>query len=93
MNIFTIILLKLIKGYQFLISPIIGNSCRYFPTCSEYSLEALSTCGVFKVDFISLKRILTCNTIKCLDGSEGYDRVSNKTKIKNKGHQERWIQQ
>ncbi len=82
MNIFTIILLKLIKGYQFLISPIIGNSCRYFPTCSEYSIEALKTFGFFKGVFMSLKRILTCHPIKFLGGSEGFDPVCKQTKIK-----------
>ena len=54
MNIFTIILIKFIKGYQFLVSPLLGHSCRYLPTCSEYSIEALKTFGFFKGLFISL---------------------------------------
>tara|TARA_B100001093_G_C26486428_1_gene867166 strand:- start:461 stop:712 length:252 start_codon:yes stop_codon:yes gene_type:complete len=82
MNIFTIILIKLIKGYQFLISPLIGNSCRYFPTCSEYSIDALKTFGFFKGLFMSLKRILTCHPIKFLGGGEGFDPVSKQIKIK-----------
>ena len=41
MNIFATILIKLIQGYRFLISPLLGHSCRYLPTCSEYSIEAL----------------------------------------------------
>jgi putative membrane protein insertion efficiency factor len=48
MNIFTIILIKFIKGYRFLISPLLGHSCRYLPTCSEYSIEALTTYGFFQ---------------------------------------------
>ena len=59
MNIFTNILIKFIKGYKFLISPLLGQSCRYLPTCSEYSIEALKEFGLVKGSFISLKRILS----------------------------------
>ena len=48
MKLFTIILIKLIKTYKFLISPLLPQSCRYFPTCSDYSIEALKTYGFFK---------------------------------------------
>ncbi len=82
MNIFTIIAIKIIKGYQFLISPLIGNSCRYFPTCSDYSIEALKTFGFFKGLFMSLKRILSCQPIKFLGGGEGFDPVNKKMKMK-----------
>ena len=61
MNIFTITLIQLIKGYRFLVSPLLGHSCRYLPTCSEYSIEALKTFGFFKGIFLSLKRILSCH--------------------------------
>ena len=82
MNIFTIILIKFIKGYQFLVSPLLGHSCRYLPTCSEYSVEALKTFGFFKGLIISLKRILSCHPIKILGGGEGFDPVNKKIKIK-----------
>ena len=81
MNICTIILIKIIKAYQFLISPILGNSCRYLPTCSEYSIEALKKFGVSKGLLISFKRILSCHPIKFLGGGEGFDPIINK-KIK-----------
>jgi len=58
MNFFILILIKLIKGYQFLISPLFGHSCRYLPTCSEYSIEALQKFGFFKGLYMSIKRIL-----------------------------------
>jgi putative membrane protein insertion efficiency factor len=77
MNIFTNILIKLIKIYKFLISPLLGHSCRYLPTCSEYSIEALKTLVFLKV-FISLKRILSCHPIKFLGGGEGFDPVKKK---------------
>ena len=77
MKIFTNIFIKLIKGYKFLISPLFGNSCRYLPTCSDYTIEALKTYGFFKGSFISLKRILSCHPIKFLGGGEGFDPVKN----------------
>ena len=70
MNIFTIILIKLIKGYKFVISPLLGQSCRYLPTCSEYSIDALKEFGLIKGTFVSLKRILSCHPIKFLGGGE-----------------------
>ena len=78
MNIFTYLLIKLIKIYQFLISPLLGNSCRYFPTCSEYSIDSLKTHGFFKGLFYSLKRILSCHPW----GSDGFDPVKKKMKFK-----------
>ena len=82
MNIFTMILIKCIKRYKFIISPLLGHSCRYLPTCSEYSIEALKTFGFFKGLFMSTKRILSCHPIKFLGGGEGFDPVNKKIKIK-----------
>jgi len=82
MNIFTNILIKLIQGYKFLISPLLGNSCRYLPTCSEYSIEALKKFGLIKGIYISLKRILSCHPIRFLGGGEGFDPVIKKIKVK-----------
>ena len=48
MNILSLVSIKLIKGYRFLISPLLGHSCRYLPTCSEYCIEALKTSWIFK---------------------------------------------
>ncbi len=82
MKIFTIILIKLIKGYKYLISPLLGQSCRYLPTCSDYSIEALKTYGFFKGSLMSIKRIFSCHPIKFLGGGEGFDPVNKKIKIK-----------
>ena len=82
MKIFTIILIKFIKAYRFLISPLLGHSCRYLPTCSEYSIEALKTFGFFKGLLMSVKRILSCHPIKLLGGGEGFHPVNKKVKIK-----------
>ena len=80
MNIFTFILIKFIKGYKFIISPLLGHSCRYLPTCSDYSVDALKTFGFFKGLILSVKRILSCHPIKFLGGGEGFDPVNKKNK-------------
>ena len=48
MNIIANIVIKIIHLYKFLISPLIGQSCRYLPTCSEYSIEAIKNFGLIK---------------------------------------------
>ena len=78
MNFFTILMIKIIKVYKFLISPLFGNSCRFLPTCSEYSIDAIKTHGFFKGLILSLKRILSCNPW----GSSGFDPVKKESKIK-----------
>ena len=78
MKIFTYILIQLIKCYKFLISPLLGQSCRYLPTCSEYSIEALKTYGFFKGLFLSIKRILSCHPW----GQGGFDPVKKEMKVK-----------
>ena len=78
MKIFTYILIQLIKCYKFLISPLLGQSCRYLPTCSEYSIEALKTYGFFKGLFFSIKRILSCHPW----GQGGFDPVKKEMKVK-----------
>ena len=80
MNIFTLILIKFIKAYKYLISPLLGNSCRYLPTCSEYSIDALKEYGFFKGLLKSIKRILSCHPIKFLGGGEGFDPVKKEIK-------------
>ena len=82
MNIFVNTLIKIIKGYKFLISPLLRNSCRYLPTCSEYSIEALKVYGFFKGTYMSIKRILSCHPIKFFGGGEGFDPVNKKIKPK-----------
>ncbi len=61
----------LVKFYQIFISPYFPNSCRYTPTCSAYSIEALKKHGFFKGLWLSVKRILRCNPW----GGHGYDPV------------------
>lgn len=51
----------LIKFYQKFISPLFPPSCRYTPTCSQYTFEAVQKYGVLKGLFLGIKRILRCN--------------------------------
>lgn len=69
--ILTWILLVPIKAYQYLISPLKPPSCRYHPTCSEYSIEALKKYGPFKGLLLAVKRILRCHPW----GGSGHDPV------------------
>ena len=85
MNILTKILIKLIKGYKFVISPLFGQSCRYLPTCSEYFIDSLKTYGLFIGLYKGTKRILSCHPIKILGGGSGFDPVKKNKGIKN-GH-------
>ena len=82
MNIASKFLIKLIKCYKYLISPLFGHTCRYLPTCSEYSIDALKEFGLVKGLFMSIRRILSCHPIKFLGGGEGFDPVKKEMKIK-----------
>ncbi len=82
MNIISKVSIKIIRGYKFFISPLFGNSCRYFPTCSEYSIEAIENYGFFKGLLISLKRIFSCHPVKFLGGGEGFDPIKKNLKVK-----------
>ncbi|PWB51053.1 MAG: membrane protein insertion efficiency factor YidD [Nitrosomonadales bacterium] len=57
----TRILLFLVKAYQYLISPMLGPSCRYTPTCSEYAAQALKKYGALKGVWLSVKRVGRCH--------------------------------
>ena len=78
MNIFTHLLIKFIKIYKYLVSPMIGPSCRYQPTCSDYSIEALKTYGFVKGLLLSLKRIMSCHPW----GNSGFDPVKKEIEEK-----------
>ena len=55
------VLVILIRIYQKFISPLKGQTCRFYPTCSEYSLQALQKYGFFQGSWKSIKRILKCH--------------------------------
>ncbi len=57
------ILIVIIKGYQKLISPLIGQHCRFTPTCSSYTIEAISTHGSLKGCWLGMHRIARCHPL------------------------------
>jgi len=57
------IAVTLIKGYQRLLSPLLGNNCRFNPTCSSYAIEAINRFGVIKGCWLAGKRILKCHPL------------------------------
>ena len=82
MKIIPNILIALIKFYKMFISPYLNPSCRYLPTCSEYTIECLRTYGLILGILKSAKRILSCHPIKILGGGEGFDPVNKELKAK-----------
>ncbi|HRN95454.1 MAG: membrane protein insertion efficiency factor YidD [Chitinophagales bacterium] len=70
-NILVSIFILPIKLYQKLISPILPPSCRYTPTCSQYSIEAIQKYGIFKGGWLAIKRISSCHPW----GGHGHDPV------------------
>jgi len=66
----------LVRIYQRAISPILPSSCRYQPTCSQYTVEALQKHGLLKGSWLSIKRIASCNPW----GGSGPDPVPPKKK-------------
>ena len=71
-------LVILIRGYQIIISPLLGSNCRFMPTCSEYALESLKAHGFIKGTYLTVKRIGKCHPW----GSHGYDPVPTKMEKK-----------
>ncbi len=65
------VFIVIIKFYKACISPLLPASCRYTPTCSAYSLEAIQKYGPFKGGWMAIKRIVSCNPW----GGHGHDPV------------------
>jgi len=71
LQILAVPFILLIKIYQLFVSPLFPSSCRYSPTCSHYTVEALKKYGLFKGSWLGIKRILRCHPW----GGSGYDPV------------------
>jgi putative membrane protein insertion efficiency factor len=54
-------LIAIIKFYKYFISPLLGSNCRFYPSCSSYSLEALQRHGALIGSYLTLKRLLKCH--------------------------------
>ena len=78
-KIVTFPLILLIRGYQLILSSMLGSNCRFMPTCSEYAMESFKTYGLIKGSFLTIKRIGKCHPF----GGHGYDPIPTKME-KNK---------
>jgi len=65
------LMLGMLVFYKNAISPLLMPACRYYPTCSEYGMEAIRKYGPFKGGWLTMKRILSCNPW----GGHGHDPV------------------
>ncbi|MCU0635568.1 MAG: membrane protein insertion efficiency factor YidD [Gemmatimonadaceae bacterium] len=53
-----------VRAYQLLLSPVLGGACRYYPTCSQYAIEALERHGARRGGWLAVKRILRCHPFR-----------------------------
>ena len=60
-NLIKTFLISLIRFYQLCISPLLGNNCRYYPTCSQYAIEAIEKKGIICGSWMAVKRICRCH--------------------------------
>lgn len=65
------VILTLVRIYKYLISPLLGTNCRFFPSCSEYFTQSVKTYGVCKGSLKGIQRILKCHPW----GGSGHDPV------------------
>ena len=84
MKLISLTLIFFIKIYKYSISPLLGQNCRFLPTCSEYAEESLKTHGLIKGLSLTFKRISKCHPIKLLGGSSGLDLVPKKKNLGKK---------
>ncbi len=55
------ILIKFVRGYRYLVSPLLGNHCRFYPSCSTYAEEALAAYGAWRGSWLALRRLARCH--------------------------------
>ena len=60
-NLIKTFMISLIRFYQLCISPLLGNNCRYYPTCSQYAIEAIEKKGIIRGSWMAVKRICRCH--------------------------------
>lgn len=64
-------IIYLIKGYRYLLSPLLGPRCRFHPSCSQYAIDAYQRYGVVKGSWLTLRRLMRCHPW----GGSGYDPI------------------
>lgn len=76
------LLINLLRGYQLLLSPFLGRSCRFFPTCSHYAIDALREHGAMRGSWLAARRVCRCHPWN----PGGVDFVPPSCKNSNKPH-------
>jgi putative membrane protein insertion efficiency factor len=75
------LLIGLIRAYQFTLSPFLGGSCRFLPTCSAYAIEAVAEHGAWRGTWLALRRIARCHPL----GKSGFDPVPAAARLPPRG--------
>lgn len=65
------LLIQLIRAYKLLLSPVLGQNCRFHPGCANYAMEAVEVHGVLRGSWLAIKRIVRCHPLN----AGGYDPV------------------
>jgi putative membrane protein insertion efficiency factor len=74
--------IALIRGYQRWISPLLAPRCKYYPSCSEYAVQAIGRYGILRGSVLAAWRLLRCNPFS----HGGYDPVSEQTLFRRHAH-------
>jgi putative membrane protein insertion efficiency factor len=74
--------IALLRGYQRWISPLLGARCKYYPSCSEYAVQAIGRYGILRGSVLATWRLLRCNPFS----HGGYDPVSEQTLFHRHAH-------
>lgn len=77
-----VLLMGLVQGYRHFISPLFPPICRFYPTCSQYALDALDRFGTLEGSWLSLRRISRCHPLN----PGGYDPVPPKRVTEEQSH-------
>ena len=86
-NPLTILAIIIVKSYKYFISPFFQFNCRFFPTCSDYSIESFKKFGFIKGSLLTFKRLIKCHPM----GGQGYDPVEKMNRIEIKKVSQRFI--
>ncbi|MBU1568750.1 MAG: membrane protein insertion efficiency factor YidD [Proteobacteria bacterium] len=70
-DLLKIVFVGIVRGYKYFISPFLPPSCRFFPTCSTYTIQAIEKYGAIRGSFLGIRRILRCHPFS----RGGYDPV------------------
>jgi putative membrane protein insertion efficiency factor len=74
--------IALLRGYQRWISPLLGSRCKYYPSCSEYAVQAIGRYGILRGSVLASWRLLRCNPFS----HGGYDPVSEQNLFRRHAH-------